>query len=65
MAALDVSIPFVFPKIFVCLWYDPSVFTAVHVPEASVNKYYLPVPDQNNIRAAGEFSDMQSVTITK
>jgi hypothetical protein len=65
MAALDISIPFVFPEFFVCFRYDTAVFTAVHMPEATVNKYYLPVPDQDNIRAAGQFSDMQSVTITK
>ena len=37
----SIALAFCFPELLVCFRYDTAVFTAVHMPEAAVDKYNL------------------------
>jgi len=46
----SIALAFCFPELFVGFRYDAAVFTAVHVPEAAVNKDNLIMINRSSLR---------------
>ncbi len=63
--ALGVPHSFFLPKLGVGFGFHATEGARMQVPEAAVHEYYRPIPWQDDIRAPGEFPNMESIPVAK
>jgi len=61
--AFNISVAFYLPEFYVRSRPNAAVTASMYMPETAVNKDYLFVFDQNDIRVAGQVFAMQRISI--